>query len=185
MQGAGSSQQLLLPAPEQVAGGDVAAVGAAQACSLPSSHRLQAAAGADGGASNALLAASQAFYQVNGGIQADCDPPPVVTPQNPAQLLGGIAQLGPYIFTLTEAYSASMPDGIVAAWAVPVRSAVSTCIHASLHQLTHSLSAPLPGVSCAPQSPAQVCASKLFHLICFACLEEVVALAPLPALMQL
>ena len=82
-QGAGSSQQLLLAAPEQVAGGDMAAVGTAQACSLPSSHRLQAEAGADGGASHALLAASQAFYQVCGGIKADRDHSPVIIPQTP------------------------------------------------------------------------------------------------------
>ena len=67
-QGPGSSRQLLLAAPAQVASGDEAAACAAQAGSLPGSHHLRAGAGADGAASNALLAASQAFYQVHGGI---------------------------------------------------------------------------------------------------------------------
>ena len=83
-QGAGSSQPLQLAAPAQVASSDEAALCAPQAGSLPSSHRLQAVVGADEAASDALLAASQAFYQVYGGIQGDCDPPPV-----PTQTLGG------------------------------------------------------------------------------------------------
>ena len=68
-QGAGSSQPLPLEAPGQVASSDQAAVCVHRAGSLPSSHRLQAAAGADGATSGALLAASQAFYQVHAAFR--------------------------------------------------------------------------------------------------------------------
>ena len=57
--------------------GTEAAVCVHRAGSLPSSHRLQAAAGADRVASDALLAASQAFYQAHAGIQGGCIHPPV------------------------------------------------------------------------------------------------------------
>ena len=68
-QGAGTSQLLVLTAPALVASSDEAAAGTQWPGSVPSSHRLQAEAGAGGAASDALLAASQAFYQVHGGIQ--------------------------------------------------------------------------------------------------------------------